>query len=156
GIIYFGFIGYKFLPEGRKSFQSDDVFDENIDYSNVPRWKQIMASIVLIATILAMILEDQIGVDLYISAWIGALILMASRIITEKNAMRSIDMNTILLFVGSLALAKGMEESGAGELIADTVIGALGNNPSPLLLLFVILVLSAAMTNFMSNTATTA
>src|SRR5699024_1265922 len=91
-----------------------------------------------------------------ISAWIGALILMASRIITEKNAMRSIDMNTILLFVGSLALAKGMEESGAGELIADTVIGALGNNPSPLLLLFVILVLSAAMTNFMSNTATTA
>jgi|SRR5699024_8066260 len=156
GIIYFGFIGYKFLPENRDSSQPDDVFNDNVDYSNVPRWKQVTASIVLIATILAMVLEDQIGVELYVSAWVGALILIASRIITEKNAMRSIDMNTILLFVGSLALAKGMEESGAGELIADTVIGALGNNPSPLLLLFVILVLSAAMTNFMSNTATTA
>jgi di/tricarboxylate transporter len=65
-------------------------------------------------------------------------------------------MHTILLFVGSLALAKALEKSGAGALIADTIISMLGSNPSPFVLLLVILVLSAVMTNFMSNTATTA
>ena len=39
---------------------------------------------------------------------------------------------------------------------ADKVIGALGENPSPYVLTFVVLLLCCVMTNFMSNTATTA
>ena len=37
-----------------------------------------------------------------------------------------------------------------------TVIGMLGDNPSPYVLTFVIFMLCCVMTNFMSNTATTA
>ena len=103
-----------------------------------------------------MIFEDQLGVKLYVSAWIGALSLIISGVISEKKAMKSIDMHTIFLFVGSLALAKALDQSGAGALIADTIVDTLGSNPSPFLLLIVVLVLSAVMTNFMSNTATTA
>lgn len=158
GIVYFGLIGYKFLPnrEEAAALDKDSVYSKQVDYSKVPKWKKQMALIVLVLTIVAMVLEKQIGVALYISAWIGALVLVATRVISEKEAMRSIDMNTILLFVGSLALARSLETSGAGQLIAGTIIGALGNDPSPYILLFVILVLSAIMTNFMSNTATTA
>jgi solute carrier family 13 (sodium-dependent dicarboxylate transporter), member 2/3/5 len=157
GIIYFGLSGYKLLPDRKDDpLDADSVYSKQIDYSNVPKWKQNMALIVLVLTIVAMIFEDQIGVDLYISAWIGALVLVAARVISEKNAMKSIDMNTIMLFVGSLALAKAIETSGSGALIADTLIGTLGSNPSPYVLLFVILLLSSVMTNFMSNTATTA
>lgn len=157
GIIYFGLFGYKLLPDRKDSLlDTDSVYAKQDDYSNVPKWKQYMALIVLVLTVIAMILEEQIGVKLYISAWIGALVLVATGVISEKNAMKSIDMNTILLFVGSLALAKAIETSGSGALIADTLIGALGNNSSPYILLFVILLLSAVMTNFMSNTATTA
>ena len=43
-----------------------------------------------------------------------------------------------------------------GELIAEKVIGMLGDNPSPYVLTFVIFMLCCVMTNFMSNTATTA
>jgi len=157
GIIYFGFIGYKLLPDRKDDLLDEDsVYSKKVDYSNVPKWKQYTALIVLVLTVLAMIFEDQIGIKLYISAWIGALILVATRVISEKNAMKSIDMNTILLFVGSLALAKSMVNSGAGDLLANSIVGVLGENPSPYLLLFVVFVLSAVMTNFMSNTATTA
>jgi len=41
-------------------------------------------------------------------------------------------------------------------MIASQVIGALGENPSPMVLTFVVFVLCAVLTNFMSNTATTA
>ncbi|WP_085521012.1 SLC13 family permease [Tuberibacillus sp. Marseille-P3662] len=157
GILYFSLYGYKFLPNRKDdSSDTDSVFNQTIDYSSVPRWKQILAVLVLVLTVLAMVFEEQIGVELHVSAWAGALILVATGVISNKNAIKSIDMNTILLFVGSLALAKGIEESGAGALIADWLIGTLGSNPSPYILLFVILTLSALMTNFMSNTATTA
>ena len=45
---------------------------------------------------------------------------------------------------------------GAGELIADKSIVAEGENPSPVLFTFVVFILCCIMTNFMSNTATTA
>ncbi|WP_373893727.1 SLC13 family permease [Virgibacillus sp. CBA3643] len=157
GILYFSLIGYKFLPDREDDSQdTDSVFNQTNDYSSVPKWKQITAVLVLVLTVLAMVLEEQIGVELHVSAWTGALILVATGVISNKNAIKSIDMNTILLFVGSLALAKGIDESGAGSLIANMLIGALGSNPSPYILLFVILTVSALMSNFMSNTATTA
>ncbi len=41
-------------------------------------------------------------------------------------------------------------------MIANTVMGALGKEPSPYILTFVVFILCCVMTNFMSNTATTA
>ena len=41
-------------------------------------------------------------------------------------------------------------------MIAETVMKALGENPSPYVLTFVVFILCCIMTNFMSNTATTA
>lgn len=157
GILYFTLIGHKLLPKREEvDLEEDSIYAQEVDYSKVPKWKQVMSLGILILTVIAMIFEQQIGIALHVSAWIGALVLMATRVIPEKKAMRSIDMNTILLFVGSLALANAIQVSGAGKLIASSLMSTLGKDPSPYVLLFVILVLSATMTNFMSNTATTA
>ena len=59
-------------------------------------------------------------------------------------------------FGGTLSLAAALQETGAGELIANKVIGTLGENPSPYILTFVVFILCCILTNFMSNTATTA
>ena len=56
----------------------------------------------------------------------------------------------------TLSLAAALQETGAGEVIANKVIGALGANPSPYILTLVVFLLCCIMTNFMSNTATTA
>ena len=39
GIIYFAFIGYKLLPDSKGD--EDSTFNEVIDYSKVPAWKNI-------------------------------------------------------------------------------------------------------------------
>lgn len=77
-------------------------------------------------------------------------------VISEKEALKSIDLKTIFLFGGTLSLASALQNTGAGEMIAGKVIGALGSNPSPLIFTFVVFILCCVMTNFMSNTATTA
>ena len=153
GILYFAFIGYRFLPDGS---HGGEAVEAQKDYSDVPQWKQIVSLIVLVVVILAMIFEKQIGVKIQISACVGAIILVLTGVISEKEALKSIDLKVVLLFGGSLALAKALETTGAGSLIADAIVGALGANPNPMILLLVVFVVGCALTNFMSNTATTA
>lgn len=154
GIIYFAFIGYKFLPN--KEGSDEGIFDETKDFSHVPKWKQYLSLIILVLTLLGMIFEEQIGIKLCVIGCVGALALMVTGVISEKDALASIDLKTIFLFGGTLSLASALEKTGAGELIAEKVIGMLGSNPSPYVLTFVIFMLCCIMTNFMSNTATTA
>ena len=154
GIIYFAFIGYKFLPD--KSGEKDSSYDEQKDFSNVPKWKQTLSLIILLLTLLGMIFEDQIGIKLCVIGCVGALALIVTGVISEKDALLSIDLKTIFLFGGTLSLASALEATGAGELIADKIVGLLGADPSPILLLLVIFIVTCVLTNFMSNTATTA
>ena len=154
GIIYFAFIGYKFLPN--KEGSDEGIFDESKDFSHVPKWKQYLSLVILLLTLVGMIFEEQLGINLCVIGCIGALALMVTGVISEKDALASIDLKTIFLFGGTLSLAAALEQTGAGELIAEKVIGMLGDNPSPYVLTFVIFMLCCVMTNFMSNTATTA
>ncbi len=153
GILYFVFIGYRFLPNGNQV--AGEALDQQ-DFSHVPKWKQTVSLVVLILVILAMIFEKEIGISIEVSACIGAIILVLTGVISEKEALKSIDLKVVFLFGGSLTLAKALDTTGAGELIADKIVGLLGSDPSPILLLLVIFIVTCVLTNFMSNTATTA
>ena len=64
---------------------------------------------------------------------------MLTGVISEKEALASIDLKVVLLFGGSLTLAK-LDTTGAGELIADKIVGLLGADPNPIILLLVIFI----------------
>ena len=140
GILFYATIGFRILPN-HDTEEDDSIFDETQDFGSVPMW---------------MIFEEQIGVNLCSTGCVGALLLILTGVISEKDALKSIDLKTIFLFGGTLSLAKALEVTGAGELIADKVIGALGDHPSPVFFTLVVFLLCCVMTNFMSNTATTA
>ena len=154
GILYFVFIGYRFLPNGNHA--AGEALEDQQDFSHVPKWKQTVSLVVLILVILAMIFEKEIGISIEVSACIGAIVLVLTGVISEKEALKSIDLKVVFLFGGSLTLAKALDTTGAGELIADKIVGLLGADPSPILLLLVIFIVTCVLTNFMSNTATTA
>ena len=153
GVIFYATIGYKLLPDK----QGGEVAVEEVrDFSDVTKWKQVLSVVILILTLAAMIFEDKIGIKLCVSGCVGALALIVTGVISEKDALKSIDLKTIFLFGGTLSLASALSETGAGEMIAQKVVGALGDNPSPYILTFVVFILCCVLTNFMSNTATTA
>ena len=154
GIIYFVFLGYRFLPDGTEA--GGVAVEAQKDFSNVPKWKQVISLVVLIVVIIAMIFEEEIGISIQISSCIGAVFLVLTGVLSEKEALQSIDLKVVLLFGGSLSLAKALDTTGAGNLIADKIVGLLGANPNPIVLLLVIFIVTCALTNFMSNTATTA
>ena len=148
GTLFFATVGYRFLPD-HQGKTGESIYDKAPDFSQVAPWKQKV-------TIIAMIFEKQIGIKFYLSGCIGALVLVTLGVISEKQAYQSIDLQTLFVYGGTLALAKALAKTGAGKAVADTVISLLGSNASPLLLLAVILLLSCVMTNFMSNFGTAA
>src|SRR5574344_1801047 len=156
-IVYMMFIGKRFLP---KAELSEDVeIDESAAAeaqaaTNDPH-KQIIVGATLLAVVVVMALDLK-AFPLEVAAVIGALFLVLSKCVTEKEAYAGIDWVTIFLFAGMMPIASAMDKSGAGKLIADVVVGVLGGSPSPLFVTAVLFALSCGLTQFMSNTAATA
>ena len=148
GIIYFACLGYRFLP---KKTETVGAVQTQTDFSNVPKWKQTVSLAVLVAVIIAMIFEDEIGVSIQLSSCIGAVILVVTKVIDEKTSLKSIDLEVVLLFGGSLALAKALDVTGAGNLIADKIVGFLGTNPDPMILLLVIFIVTCTIAVSLAN-----
>ena len=55
-----------------------------------------------------------------------------------------------------LPLAEAMDKTGAGAMIANGVVGIIGSNASPLIIVMALFLLSCGLTQFMSNTAAAA
>jgi len=155
GIVYYLFFGYKLLPATDKPLEEGAINDVQ-DFSHVPQWKKNMSLIVLIGVVLGMIFESQLGLPLFVISSIGAIVLVATRVMSEKQAYASMDMKVIFLFAGVMALTSALQSTGASELIATRIVGLLGENPSEFMILAVILFITCTFTMFLSNTCTAA
>ena len=130
----------------------DVMVEEEKDYSSVPQWKKTFTVVLLIIAFLGMCFESKIGVKLYITACVCAALLCLFGVLTEKEALGSIHMKTIFILAGLLPLSTAMNNTGAGQLLADKVI-AMSGNMSPILLMAILYLSCSVLTQFISNTA---
>ena len=161
-IVFMMLIGKHLLPK-HEIADAGEVEQEVAaeDISNDPK-KQLFSGIILLGVIIAMILgqplKDNFGINLPLSmvAVIGAMLCVLTGCLNEKQAYTSIDWVTIFLFAGMMPVATALDQSGAGKMIANAVIGVMGSDPSPYFATAVLFILSCVMTQFMSNTASCA
>ncbi|WP_050182431.1 SLC13 family permease [Domibacillus robiginosus] len=159
GIIYMMTIGYKLIPSRENSLEevveADEIAAGQEVAGNQPNnvMKQVIALSILLMTIVFMVFEEQIGVPLHIVSIIGALLIVLTRTMTEKQAYKSLDMSTIILVAGMMPMATALSETGAAQMIADTIIGSVGNSAGPYLITGLLFVLTTVLTSVMSNTA---
>jgi len=156
GILYMVFIGKYLLPKsGTVDFAIDaDALDE-AQAGTTSAAKQWLTGLTLLAVVVVMALDIK-SFPLEVAATMGALFLVLTKCIGEKQAYKGIDWVTIFLFAGMLPIATAMDKSGAGKMVADWVVALMGSSPSPYVVTAVLFILSAGLTQFMSNTACTA
>ena len=154
GTLFFAVFGPKLLPADSGTQDMADIKEQ--DFSHVPKWRQNMAVIVLVTAVIAMIFSEQIGLPIHVISTIAALILVLTKVITEKQAYQSIEMRVIFLFSGTLPLATALETSGVGMMFAQWVLGLLGENATPFAVTAAIFITAVVMTSIISNTATVA
>lgn len=151
GLVYLSTIGRKLLPKQTIRVDDSHVHVEEVKVYSLS--KQIISVVILLAVVIIMATEI---IPLHVAAVAGAMICVITGTLTEKQAYHSIDWTTIFLFAGTLSLATALDKTGAGAMIANAVIGVVGDSTSPYVLLTALFFLSAILTQFMSNTASCA
>ena len=161
-LVYTLFVGRHFIPDKSSGAMDEEAIkaakeeagasDDNAPKSKTKMW---ISGLILIGVVLCMALDLK-TVPLHTAAVTGAILCVVTGCLKEKEAYAGIDWVTIFLFAGMLSVATAMEKTGAGKLIADSVVSMMGTNPNPYVLTAVLFLISNVLTQFMSNTASAA
>ncbi|MGW8192995.1 MAG: SLC13 family permease [Desulforhopalus sp.] len=120
----------------------DDIQGEELK----PERTRCAVFFLLMAMTLALVFE----VKLSIALLSGALGMVLTRIIPADRAYEAVDWRTVFLLSGLIPLGTAFESTGAAAYIANSVLAAAGN-PSPLLLMLIISLLTAFFSLVASN-----
>ncbi len=127
---------------------------EEIDEEIKITWQMVLSSVVMILCITGFVLNVW---NVGIIGLAGATVLLATKCIDYKKALRELDWNTLIILGAAQGFAYGLDVSGGGKVIANFTLSVFGgSSASPYVLLVVGIVLSTVLTNFMSNTAVVA
>lgn len=151
--IYFLTVGYR-LQE--RCFNFPEVPNTSTTQQTVSQstWKQVVSGLILVGCVIGFIS----GVLSFgIISLLSACACILTGCISQKRVFETMDWSTIIVLGGSIGFANGMEESGAVNLIGDALVNSFGQNGGNVLLVFgMIILLTALLSNVMSNTATVA
>ena len=151
--IYFLTVGYR-LQE--RCFNFPEVPNTSTTQQTVSQstWKQVVSGLILVGCVIGFIS----GVLSFgIISLLSACACILTGCISQKRVFETMDWSTIIVLGGSIGFANGMEESGAVNLIGDALVNSFGENGENVLLVFgMIILLTALLSNVMSNTATVA
>lgn len=115
----------------------------------------VLSAVILVCILGTMILKPK-GIPLYVISSVGAIILILTGCITEKQAIQSISWSTIAICGGMMAVSTSIMKTGGGKMIADSIVQILGNNANPYVVVFVFFTVVVIMTQFLSNISTAA
>ncbi|MDP1697439.1 MAG: SLC13 family permease [Xanthomonadaceae bacterium] len=113
--------------------------------------RQALLTIAIMATVMTVAALGWL--PLVASAILGCIALVATRCIDNNAAYESIDWRVIMLLAGVIPLGIAMQKSGLAQFIAGHLLGFVGDF-GPLAVLAAVYLLTAVLTELMSNNAT--
>ena len=152
-IAYMVFLGHKLMPDIDNSKFDDNIHNREKSIKLSPL-KEKIALIIVLTTIILMLFENIIGIKMYLIACIGAVLLVLTGVLSEKEALGAIHQPTIFLFAGVLTLSDAIQVTGVGDLVADYMIKMAGDTTNPYVMMAVFFIIPFLLTQVMSNLAT--
>lgn len=150
GILALMFFGTKLLPDNKivPEISKQDT-EENGNQSSIKMW---ISGIVMVAIFIMMVISPS-NLPLYMISSAGVVVLLLTKTITQKQMYDSISWSSVFLIAGMTTVANGVSNSGLGDVIADFILKICGNNSSPIVIIAILLITTAVLTQFLSNNA---
>lgn len=152
-IVYMLTIGYKELDR-LKVDPNKKASTWEIPNGDTPKRTEKMATALGIMLLCIILFATEV-IATGLTAMLGAWLVLFTGCVRVKETFAHFDWTTVFVLAGSLGIAKGLEVSGAGQLISDNVL-SIGFADSPYIIFATLLAIGMILTQFMSNTATTA
>lgn len=141
-ILYATFIGYRFSPEKpvTASRDSSELAGRVAKHAPLSKAREMTAIAIFCLVTLCLVFNTQLNEVLSaagiqtLASWeisfIGAVILVAAGVLSSKEACGAIPIDLCLMVVGGLCMGTALANTGAGDLIGNSIAGvatALGN-----------------------------
>ncbi len=141
-VLYSTFIGFRFAPQKPVTATKDssDLSSRVAKHEALTKGRETTAIAVFCLVTLCLVFNTQLnevlkaaGIQTLASweiAFIGAVILVAAGVLSSKEACGSIPIDLCLMVVGGLCMGTGLANTGAGDLIGNSIASAattLGN-----------------------------
>ena len=110
--------------------------------------KTLLSTLILVAMVL---LSAFNVVPLLQSCLLAAAAMIVFRCCSQAQALKAIDWNIIIVFAGSVAIGKAIEQTGIAQMIAGGLLNVCGTNPY--IVLTAVCLVATIITEFISNTA---
>jgi len=117
----------------------------------VPWGPKATRAVLVLAGLVAMLASGQVPPA--IAGLVAAVAMVLARVVTVPQAYRSVSWQTVVLVGALIPLSTAIQTSGAADQVASVLIDAVGTG-RPYLLLAALFVLTAALGQVVSNTAT--
>lgn len=151
-ILYMAFIGWRLFPAG--TIDEAQLSGRSLEGSKlIPLQEKIIYGI-FILTFGGLLFKNYLPVDMTAVTVAMVLILLYLQILDLNDVKNFMNLDALFMMVGVMPLGTAMQNTGAGDLVADTIMSFLGGSPSPLMILIAFYIAAALLTQFMSNTAT--
>ncbi|MCR5230041.1 MAG: anion permease [Solobacterium sp.] len=112
--------------------------------------------IIFFATIAVLIFSAQLKLQTWWVALVGSLLMVLFGVVDQKNALRDIPWDMILLYVGALGLGTALTNTGAGEMIGSALANMVGGTHNNYILGALFFIIPFLMTQVMLNRAVSA
>ena len=123
-------------------------FFESDEIPNIGK-KTLVSALIMLGMILLSSLKIM---TLLQSAFLAALLMVASRCCSLEQAWKSINWNILMVFAGSVVLGTAIEKTGLAQMMATGILNICGDNP--LVVMTAVCLVATVVTAFISNTAT--
>ncbi len=153
-ILYMGLIGWRFFPVNK--IDEAQIAGKKGNANSV-YYQPMQENYVYIAFILVFVglfFKSYLPFDVAALAVAAVVVLMYLNVLDLNDVKNFLNLDALFMLVGVMPLGTAMQNTGAGDLVADVIVNLLGSNPSPLMILIAFYIAAAILTQFMSNTAT--
>lgn len=151
-VLYMAFIGWRFFPD--TAIDQDKIEDGNGRQGALsPRNEKIVYTVFVLAFV-GLLMRSHLPFDIAALTVAAVIVLFYLRILDLNDVKNYMNLDALFMMVGVLPLGTAMQNTGAGDLVANFILSLLGGSPSPLIILVAFYIAAALLTQFMSNTAT--
>ena len=149
-MIYCIFVAPRFAPNA-PVVETSEMQSREDKREALPPFKERAGYIIFILTTIALIFQRQIGIDTWVICVVGAVAMVAFGVLTEKEAVASINWPMAFLLVGSFAMGGALTQTGAGEVVGNALAAMANTLNNRYLIGFVFFIVPFLLTQVMMN-----
>ena len=137
----------KLMPKDEGGYEGEEM-DMSVMESSGDKRRMVVTGVITVLAVIAMMISTS---ALFVVALVGALLVIITGCVSEKEAFAAVDIKLLILIASFGVISESISNTGGDKLIADAFIKVIGTNASPVVICAALFFVTALLTQFLSN-----